>query len=505
MNDFLLLVISLSLSGALLTLLLAALRPLFKHLSRTWQYYIWLLVILRLLIPWSPEVNLVGGLFQQAEAYWTEQNVPVEETALAVYDEAAAQDAAANTPMRKLVSLHGWGALWLAIALGLIIRKLIGYRRFTGAVKQSCQMATDEAVLAVLQTVETELGLRRKAAVGVAPLVKAPLLVGSSQPLIVLPDAKLAEADLANIFRHELSHFQRGDILYKWLTELALCLHWFNPVVYWVRRQINRDCELACDEAVIAQLTPAARQRYGQTLLSAVRPASSSAVQGMPLALGADGRLLKDRLLAILAYQPQSKGTICLTAALTPFLFCGMLLSGAYTLPALKQTAVSAEPALLSSESTVVYEQVELRCYEGKDSHPYIHNSTTNNTTQDIVSFKRGMLAFDQSGEPLAIDWFSIDSDVDKAYFYLYETDALKLTAGSTEDVYGGWSLNLKGTDSAVKEIAYVLYCDQEITFADGTVWRNPDFDSWRAAYAGQKTDVHILETYYPYIQKIVL
>ena len=77
-------------------------------------------------------MNLVGGLFQQAEAYWTEQNVPVEETALAVYDEAAAQDAAANTPMRGLVSLHGWGALWLAVALGLIIRKLIGYRRFTG-------------------------------------------------------------------------------------------------------------------------------------------------------------------------------------------------------------------------------------------------------------------------------------------------------------------------------------------------------------------------------------
>ena len=111
MNDFLLLVISLSLSGALLTLLLAALRPLFKHLSRTWQYYIWLLVILRLLIPWSPEVNLVGGLFQQAEAYWTEQSVPVEGTALAVYDEAAAQDAAANAAMRELVSLHGWGAL----------------------------------------------------------------------------------------------------------------------------------------------------------------------------------------------------------------------------------------------------------------------------------------------------------------------------------------------------------------------------------------------------------
>ena len=159
----------------------------------------------------------------------------------------------------------------------------------------------------------------------------------------------------------------------------------------------------------------------------------------------------------------------------------------------------------LADGSVNIIKDTMSKGYEGKDGHPYIHNSTTNNTTQDIVSFKRGMLAFDQSGEPLAIDWFSIDSDVDKAYFYLYETDALKLTAGSTEDVYGGWSLNLKGTDSAVKEIAYVLYCDQEITFADGTVWRNPDFDSWRAAYAGQKTDVHILETYYPYIQKIVL
>ena len=70
-------------------------------------------------------------------------------------------------------------------------------------------------------------------------------------------------------------------------------------------------------------------------------------------------------------------------------------------------------------------------------------------------------------------------------------------------DVYGGWSLNVMGKDTAVDQIAYVLFCDKEITFEDGTIWKNPDFDEWIKIYEGETIDVEILENYYPYEQKI--
>ena len=62
------LLLSLSLSGSLLLLLLLALKPWYqKRLSQTWQYYIWLIVVARFLIPWNPGNGIVGNLFQQAQ------------------------------------------------------------------------------------------------------------------------------------------------------------------------------------------------------------------------------------------------------------------------------------------------------------------------------------------------------------------------------------------------------------------------------------------------------
>ncbi len=77
MNDLLLLWLSLSLSGSLVAVTLILLKPLLQRFSKTWQYYLWLLVILRFLIPFSPEVSIVGGLFQKVETHLNVQREPI--------------------------------------------------------------------------------------------------------------------------------------------------------------------------------------------------------------------------------------------------------------------------------------------------------------------------------------------------------------------------------------------------------------------------------------------
>ena len=65
MNEILKIFLSLSLSGSLLILVLLLCRPLFKNkVSKSWQYYIWLVVIIRLLLPFAPETSPIGSLFQ---------------------------------------------------------------------------------------------------------------------------------------------------------------------------------------------------------------------------------------------------------------------------------------------------------------------------------------------------------------------------------------------------------------------------------------------------------
>ncbi len=53
----------------------------------------------------------------------------------------------------------------------------------------------------------------------------------------------------------------------KWLYQILLCIHWFNPFLYLIERKMSADCELACDEAVLAGLTPEGRKVYGNILL----------------------------------------------------------------------------------------------------------------------------------------------------------------------------------------------------------------------------------------------
>ena len=60
MNEFIKILLSLSVSGALLFVLIFGLKPLYKNrFSRRWQYYIWIVVALRFLLPFTPDTKIV--------------------------------------------------------------------------------------------------------------------------------------------------------------------------------------------------------------------------------------------------------------------------------------------------------------------------------------------------------------------------------------------------------------------------------------------------------------
>lgn len=527
MNNLLVLWLSLSVSGALVAAALFLLKPVLQHFSKKWQYYIWLLVILRLLIPISPAVSIVGELFQQAKTQLTEQSRYINndsgskplETVLShqipTFENAAAESIP-DTPGSILMKEHLWGVIWLSAALALFIRKVYGYFRFIRAVKKENKAVTAGQAPAILKEAAEEMGVVTHIQLCTNPFILAPMLIGASHPVIILPET-IHEADLTYIFRHELTHLRRRDFLYKWLTELAVCLHWFNPVVYWVRRQINLYCEFSCDEAVISCLDCAERQRYGETLLNSITVSNRPQTHTVPLSLSGDGKLIKERLRAIMTYRHKSKAMVFTAASCAFFLLCGTFYAGAYTMAAANDLSTGTEfrPIQISNkglepiqpegeaDQTIVLVNTDMRRYEGEDGHPYIHCVVTNHTSREITGYQRGMLAFDKEGNPLKIDWFTLDRETFASYYYLYESTSTQIAPGETYDVFGGWSLNYWGEDPSVDSIAYVLFCDKEITFSDGTMWENPDFDTWRKAYEGKTSDVDILKNYYPHTYTI--
>ena len=109
------------------------------------------------------------------------------------------------------------------------------------------------------------------------------------------------------VFLHELTHIRRMDGVYKWLVEAAVCLHWFNPAVYVLQKEVSRACELSCDEEVIRRMDGRNKHLYGEILLTALRrrPMPVSADMGLPLSENA--KWMKERLVSIMEFRKRSR------------------------------------------------------------------------------------------------------------------------------------------------------------------------------------------------------
>ena len=114
--------------------------------------------------------------------------------------------------------------------------------------------------------------LKRRVSVRMSNKVANPLTYGVIRPVILLP----AHMDLDNIseleyvLAHEFVHIRRFDALTKIIATCALCIHWFNPMVWVMYFLLNRDIETSCDESVVTMYGTWSKKGYAQTLVSLV-------------------------------------------------------------------------------------------------------------------------------------------------------------------------------------------------------------------------------------------
>ncbi len=111
--------------------------------------------------------------------------------------------------------------------------------------------------------------LYRTISVRQTDLVESPMTFGILRPVILLPKDmdRSDETMLAYVLTHEYVHIRRFDILTKLLVITALCIHWFNPLVWILYVQVNRDLELSCDEAVLRSFGEKDRSAYARALI----------------------------------------------------------------------------------------------------------------------------------------------------------------------------------------------------------------------------------------------
>lgn len=531
MNNILKIILSLSLSGSLLILILFFCKFFLKNtVSKRWQYYIWLVVIARLLLPFSPETTLIGNIFEKMDttilsatpAPITSPNhfEPLEkDTALSNYNATDTQELQNHqtnsltvSPIEEVLALfmENLWLPWLIIAAILFLHKITVYQNFVRYIKASQTPVSDIKLLDQMSVIEEQVRIKRAVELCVNPLLSSPLLIGFFRPCIMLPSIEISETEFRYIILHELTHYRRKDMFYKWLVQITISLHWFNPLVYVMEREINKADEFSCDEAVLSSLDSNEIQEYGKTLLHAMSMAGNYKTTASSITLSKNKKLLKERLDAIMRFKKKSKFLFVISTILTVVIVVCATFTGSYAMTKniLGSDKLITESAVTSSKTeqtspSIVYESVSMNHYNGGNGLPFIHDIITNHTDKAITSIKHGMLAFDKNGKPLKIDWYNLDTDYDPTYYFLYDWNSEYILPNKIRDIPGGWTLNAMGFDPNAEKIEYVLYCIKSVRFKDGMVWKNPDFKSWLNTYKGKEVSTSVLKNYYPYVHTI--
>ena len=338
MNEFMKILLSLSVSGILLLLLILGLKPLYKsRFSKRWQYYIWIIVALRFLLPFTPDTTIVGSLFEKpgttviTNEIPTSPNVPAPANTDNSKTEPIQADrdiaAAMREPFNRYVCLF---FIWSVFALVLFVRKITIYQGFIQYIKAGSTEVSDIKTLNLLSDCEEKLNIKTRVELSRNPLIASPIMIGFFRARIVLPACELDDKELSYIFVHELIHYKQRDMFYKWLIQIVVCAHWFNPFVYLLEKEVNKSCELSCDEKVISILDDKARREYGDTLISFLQSNNlyKSSLASVTLTEGAEQ--LKERLGAIMKFKKKSKGIIAITAIFSVLVCVCFFVTGAY-------------------------------------------------------------------------------------------------------------------------------------------------------------------------------
>ena len=390
MNEAVRLILSLSLSGSILALLVFAIKPFIKHrLPKSVQYYIWIIILLRMVLPFSIEGSIMNHVFykgqQSVDTASVNKALSISETVDIAVDSTVLPEPRRDTKQELYNGDIDYGSrylrdsiheyillLWLLGAAATLALNLAGYMRFTKCLKQGNRPAGEEIrILHSLTKGRKNIRLMRNR------FVSTPILIGIIRPQIIIPDMDFDERELKNILIHEISHLKRFDIAVKWLTMAAASVHWFNPLMPIIRKEVNRACELACDEAAIRNFSIEEKQAYGSTLISvaAEHKYPAGVIQAT---MCEEKENLKERLTSIMKESKKSKPIIVLS-----LIILAAMITGAVILGASIGTARSTPPDIYISAEYEKTKEAILGTYEWK-----YFNNHINADSDHPVNFK---------------------------------------------------------------------------------------------------------------------
>lgn len=232
-------------------LLLFLKRYLFKKFSKRFNYYIWLIIVFRMLL----------FLFNYTIVY--EVKEPKEN---ALGNNITQIDISTDNNLMLYVAY-----LWLFVTIVIAVYTFIKYTRFKNLVVDVSYDIEDNDINCIYKNLLKELNIKKKIELRGSDELISPAGMGLFKSYIFLPDYSYSKSELTWILKHELMHFKNKDILIKFLVLSVRIIYWFNPLVYVMSNRVNLDCELCCDESVIYNCSFNDKKEYALELIKSIK------------------------------------------------------------------------------------------------------------------------------------------------------------------------------------------------------------------------------------------
>ncbi|MFJ5715973.1 M56 family metallopeptidase [Neobacillus sp. NPDC093127] len=390
-------VLLLSLMGSILALGILVIKAIFRQrLSAKFHYYIWILLVLRLILPIDIQSHISFLNFipiEQKELdphFIAEQYVPniVPNSTITTGNGPSIEDnnALADTGIIGAIFTYDIAAMLWIIGVSSILLYILCVNIMMMVKLKKCSVCEKEDLIGILEAGKSKLKINSKIKIIYSNYSKSPAVYGMIRPKILIPEElidKLTPEEFRFVLSHELNHIKNKDLVVNTLLMIVKAIYWFNPLIWYSLNQVKQDCEVACDASVINTLKTEEVKKYGQTIINMLRLFSEK--KSTTGTLGYASKDNKRRIIMITQFKKSSAICAVLALSLTIMVGCSTTIKpgSSDVSPNENSDTTSSTPSV---EKTSQDEATQSNTTQGNISQESQSNTTQGNISQESQS-----------------------------------------------------------------------------------------------------------------------
>lgn len=342
--------LQMSFLGTVIILLIVVLRAvLINRLPKKTFLILWWIALIRLLVPFS--IKSVTSIYSLLQSIYSDIN-PVRTAQTTTFlpihgNMPEIANGLSEAMVQRTESISILSVIWLAGLLLCFGFFAVSYIKCYREFRFSLPVEND-----ILEAWKEKHPLKRSLSIRQTETIAAPLSYGVIRPVILMP--KNTEwkniYQLRYVLEHEYVHIRRLDMLTKLIMIAAVCIHWFNPLVWVMYILFNRDLELSCDETVVRRFGMDIKSVYATALISMEEKKSGLT----PLCNSFSKNAIEERIRAIMKIKKTSKFAVMISAVLVIGVTGGFATSAS-------SLEKNTETAQENGETTVALNEVNIQ------------------------------------------------------------------------------------------------------------------------------------------------